>query len=132
MLKHKLNCICNKSLFYCALKPNTKKKLNSNVKMQTMLTKKKYKYGNIPPMNDFGIVILGYCIHFFGLIALIWLQCLILSTPCNFQKLCISNFVCLNFVNKVFILFKACPCILWDEPHLSCKNPNDAQQDHAS
>ncbi len=33
-----------------------------------MLIKKEYKYGNIPPMNDFGIVIFGYCIHFFGLI----------------------------------------------------------------
>jgi hypothetical protein len=131
MLKHKLNCIFNKNLFYCAPKPNTKKKLDFNVKMQTMLTKKMYKYGNIPPMNEFRIVILGYCIHFFGLIALIWLRCLILNTPCKFQKLCIGNFAYLNFVNKVLVLFKARPCILWNEPHLSCRNTNDAQQVHA-
>jgi hypothetical protein len=43
--------------------------------------KKEYKYGNIPPMNDFGIVILGYYIHFFGLNAFIGLQCLFASAP---------------------------------------------------
>jgi hypothetical protein len=33
-----------------------------------------------------------------------------------------------NYLNKVFILFKACPCILWDEPHPPGRNPNDVQQ----
>ncbi len=79
-----------------------------------------YKYGNIPPMNDFGIVILGYCIHFFDSVAFIRLQCLISNAPCNFQWLCISNFACPNYINKVFVLFKARPCTLWDEPHLPC------------
>ncbi len=84
------------------------------------------KYGNIPPTNDFGIVILGYYIHSFDLIAFIGLRCPSLSVPFNFQRFCISNFACLN---KVFVLFKACPCTLWDEPHSLCWNPNDAQQD---
>ncbi len=87
---------------------------------------------NIPPMNDFGIMILGYCIHFFYSIAFIGLQCPILNAPCNFQKLCISNYTCPNCLNKVFILFKMCPCTLWDEPHSPCQNPNDAQQDFGS
>jgi hypothetical protein len=90
-----------------------------------MLTIYIYIYGNIPPMNDFGIVILGYCIHFFGLVAFIGLQCLILNTPCNFLRLSIGNFA---YLNKVFVLFKARPCTLWDEPDPSCRNPNDAQQ----
>ncbi len=68
-------------------------------------------------MNDFEIMILGYCIHFFDLVAFIGFQCPIPSTPCNFQRLCISNFACSNCLNKVFVLFKACPCTLWDEPH---------------
>jgi hypothetical protein len=119
MFKRKLNCICNKSLFCCASKLNTKK----------MLIKTKYKYGNIPPMNDFGIVILGYCIHFFGLVAFFGLQCLISNTPCNFQRFCIGKFVFL-IVSTIFSSFlQACPCILWDEPLPSCGNPNDAQQD---
>jgi hypothetical protein len=132
MLKHKSNCICNKSLLCCASKPNTRKqenKLHSNVKMQTMFLKLKKKYGNIPPMNDFGIVILGYYIHFFDSVVFIGLQCPIPSAPCKFQRLCISNSTCPNCLNKVLILFKACPCTLWDEPHPPCWNPNDAQQD---
>ncbi len=68
-------------------------------------------------MNDFKIVILGYYIHLSGLITLIGLQCPILSAPCNFERLCIGNFDCPNCLNKVVILFKACPCTLWDEPH---------------
>ncbi len=49
MLKHKSNCICNKSLLCCASKPDIRKqknKLHSNVKMQTMVFKKKkvWKY----------------------------------------------------------------------------------------
>jgi hypothetical protein len=118
MLKCKSNCICNKSLLFCALKPNTRKqkiKLHSNVKMQTMFLKLKNKYGNIPPMNDFRIMILGY--HFFDSVAFIGFQCAIPNAPCKFQRLCISNYTCLNCLNKVFILFKACPCTLWDEPH---------------
>jgi len=79
-------------------------------------------------MNDFGIVILGYCIHFFDLIMFIGLQCPILNTPCNFQKLCISNSTCPNCLNKVFILFKVRSCTLWDEPHPPCRNPNDANK----
>ncbi len=79
-------------------------------------------------MNDFGIMILGYYIHFFDLDAFIGFQCPIPSTPCNFQRLCISNSTCLNCFNKVLVLFEACPCILWDEPHPPCWNPNDAQQ----
>ncbi len=80
-------------------------------------------------MNDFEIMILAYCIHFFDLVVFIGLQCSILNTPCNFQKLCINNSACLNCLNKVFVLFKACPCTLWDEPHPPCWGPNDAQQD---
>ncbi len=80
-------------------------------------------------MNDFGIVILGYCIHFFDLVAFIGLYCLILSAPCNFQKLCIGSSTCSNCLNKGFILFKARPCTMWDEPHPPHRNPNDAQQD---
>ncbi len=85
-------------------------------------------YGNISPMNHFIIVILGCCIHFFGLVVFIKLQCPILNAPCNFQKLCIDNSTCSNFLNKVLILFKAHPCTLWDEPTPQCQNPNDAQQ----
>ncbi len=132
MLKRKLNCICSKSLLCCASKPNTRKqknKLHSNVKMQTMFLKLKKKYGNIPPMNDFGIMILGYCIHFFDSDVFIGLQCLISSAPCKFQRFCINNSTCPNCLNKVVILSKACPCTLWDEPHPPCWNPNDAQQD---
>ncbi len=73
-------------------------------------------------MNDFEIMILAYCIHFFDLVVFIGLQCSILNTPCNFQKLCINNSACLNCLNKVFVLFKACPCTLWDEPHPPCWN----------
>jgi hypothetical protein len=116
MFKHKLNCICNKNLFCYVLKPNIRKqkiKLHSNVKMQTMFI---YIYENISPMNDFGIMILGYCIHFFDLVVFIWPQRLILSTPCNFQRLCRSKFACSNCLNKVFVLFKVCPCTLWDDP----------------
>ncbi len=80
-------------------------------------------------MNDFGIMIFGYCIHFFDFIAFIELQCPIPSAPCKFQKFCISNFTCLNCFNEVLVLFKVCPCTLWDEPHPPCWNPNDAQQD---
>ncbi len=80
-------------------------------------------------MNDFGIMILGYCIHFFDSVVFIRLQCPISSTRCNFQKPCINKSTCLNSFNKVLILFKACPCTLWDKPHPPCKNPNDAQQD---
>ncbi len=88
-----------------------------------------FKYGNILPMNDFGIVILGYYIHFFDSIAFIGLQCPILSAPCKFQRFCISNSTCPNCLNKVLVLFKVFPCTLWDEPHPPCWNPNDAQQD---
>ncbi len=80
-------------------------------------------------MNGFGIVILGYCIHFFDSVVFIRLQCPIPSAPCNFQRFCISNSACPNYLNKVLVLFKARPCTLWDEPHLPCWNPNDAQQD---
>jgi hypothetical protein len=79
--------------------------------MQTML-EKQFKYGNIPSMNDFTIMIFGYYIHFFGSVAFIGVQCLIPSAPCNFERLCISNFDCPNCFNKVVILFKACPCTL--------------------
>ncbi len=72
--------------------------------------KKKEKNGNIPPMNDFGIMILGYCIHFFDSVVFIELQCPISSAPCKFQRLCVSNSTCLNCLNKVVVLFKACPC----------------------
>jgi hypothetical protein len=132
MLKRKSNCICNKSLLCCPSRPNTRKqenKLHSNVKMQTMFLELKKKYRNISPMNDFKIVILGYCIHFFDSIVFIGFQCPIPSTPCKFQRLCISNSTCPNCLNKVLVLFKACPCTLWDEPHPPCWNPNDAQQD---
>ncbi len=91
-------------------------KLHSNVKMQTMFFLLK-KYGNILPINDFGIMIVGYCIHFFDSIAFIRLQCPISSAPCNFQRLYISNSTWSNCLNKVFILFKVRPCTLWDEPH---------------
>jgi len=74
-------------------------------------------------MNDFWIVILRYCIHFFGLVAFIRFQCLILNTPCNLQRFYIGNLACLNCVNKVIVLFKVCPCTLWDEPHPSSRNP---------
>ncbi len=84
--------------------------------MQRMLFKK-YIYENILPMNDFEILIFGYCIHFFDLVVFIGFQCPSLSALCNFQRLCISNLVCPNCLNKVFILFKACPCTLWDEPN---------------
>ncbi len=67
-------------------------------------------------MNDFGIVILGYCIHFFDLVAFIGLKCLIPSAPCNFKRLCISNSGCANCLNKVLVLFKAHPCTLQNEP----------------
>ncbi len=67
-------------------------------------------------MNDFRIVILRYCIHFFDLVTFIGFQCPIPSAPCNFQRLCISNYTCPNCLNEVFILFKPCPCTLWDEP----------------
>ncbi len=67
-------------------------------------------------MNDFEIVVLGYYIHFFDLVALIKLQCPILSAPCNFQRLCINNFACSNCLNKNLVLLKAHPCTLWDEP----------------
>ncbi len=132
MFKHKSNCICNKILLCCASKPNIRKqkhKLHSNVKMQIMFFSKKYKYGNIVPINDFGIMILGYCIHFFDLVTFIGLQWTILNTPCNFQMFCISNYAYPNCLNKVLVLFKAFPCTLWDEPHPPCRNPNDAQQD---
>ncbi len=42
MFERKSNCICNKSLLYCAPKPNTRKQkyiLHSNVKMQIMFLK---------------------------------------------------------------------------------------------
>ncbi len=71
-------------------------------------------------MNDFRIVILGYYIHFFDSVAFIGFQCLIPNAPCKFQKLCINNFTCFNYLNKVLILFKVCPCTLWDEPHPPC------------
>ncbi len=71
-------------------------------------------------MNDFGIMIFGYCIHLFGSIMFIGLQCPILSAPCDFQRLCISNFACKNCVNKVFIIFKVHMYTLWDEPHPPC------------
>ncbi len=74
-------------------------------------------------MNDFGIVILRYCIHFFGSVVFTGFQCLISGAPCNFQKLCIGNSTCLNCLNKVFVLLKACPCTLWDEPHLHAGIP---------
>ncbi len=80
-------------------------------------------------MNDFGLMILGCCIHFFDLVAFIGLQCLIPSVPCDFQRHCISNFACSNCLNKVLILFMVRPCTLWDERHPPCWNPNDAQQD---
>ncbi len=70
------------------------------------------------PINDFRIVMLGYCIHFFDSVTFIGLQCPILSTPCNFQRLCINNFACSNCLNKVLVLFKARPCTLWGKPHL--------------
>jgi hypothetical protein len=85
--------------------------------------KKKYKYGNISPMNDFKIMILGYCIHFFDLVVFIRLQCPIPSAPCNFQSFCISNFACLNCFNKGLVLLKACPCSLRDEPHPHARIP---------
>jgi hypothetical protein len=131
MFKHKSNCTSNKSLLCCAPKLNTRKqknKLHSNVKMQTMFFLI-YKYVNTPPMNDFIIVMLGYCIHFFDSVVFIRFQCPIPSGACNFQRLCIGNFACLNCFNKVFVLFKAHPCTLWDEAHPPCRNPNDAQQD---
>jgi len=74
-------------------------------------------------MNDFKIVILGYYIHFFDSVAFIGFRCLISSTPCNFQMLCISNYACPNWLNKVFVLFKAHPCTLWDEPHPHARIP---------
>ncbi len=132
MLKRKSNCICNKSLLCCTSKLNTRKqekKLHSNVKMQKMFLIFFFKKGNIPPMNDFRIMILGYCIHFFDSVAFIGLQCPISNAPCKFEKLCISNSICSNCLNKVLVLFKVCPCTLWDEPHPPCWNPNDAQQD---
>jgi hypothetical protein len=86
-------------------------------------------YGNIPPLNDFRILILGYYIHFFDSFAFIGLQCPILNAPCNFQRFCISKFACPNSFNKVFVLLRAHPYTLWDEPHPPCQNPNDAQQD---
>ncbi len=132
MFKCKLNCICNKSLLCCAPKPNTRKqknKLHSNVKMQTMFLKIYISMEIYHPMNDFKIMILGYCIDFLDSVAFIGLQCPILSAPCNFQKLCINNFACLNCLNKVLVHSKACPCTLWDEPHFACWNPNDAKQD---
>ncbi len=79
-------------------------------------------------MNDFKIVILGYYIHFFGSVVLIKLQCPMSNGRCNFQRFCTTNSICLNCLNKVLILFKACPRTLWDEPHPPCQNPNDAQQ----
>ncbi len=62
------------------------------------------KYGNIPPMNDFGIVILGYCIHFFESVAL---QCPIPSAPCKFQKLCIATLLAW-IVSTRFLSFSKC------------------------
>jgi hypothetical protein len=38
-------------------------------------------------MNDFRIVIHGYCIHFFDSVVFIGLQCPIPNAPCNFQRL---------------------------------------------
>jgi hypothetical protein len=52
-------------------------------------------------MNDFGIMILGYCIQFFGLITLIRFQCPIPNVPCSFQRFCIGNFAWSNCLNKV-------------------------------
>jgi hypothetical protein len=80
--------------------------------MQTMYI---YIYRNILPINDFKIVILGYCVHLFGLVAFIRFQCPILNASCNFQSLWIGDYFCLNFFNKVFIIFKVHPCTLWDE-----------------
>ncbi len=74
-------------------------------------------------MNDFEVMILGYCIHFLNSVVFIGLQCPILSAPCKFQRFCINNPTCPNCLNKVLILFKACPCILWDEPHPHARIP---------
>ncbi len=75
-------------------------------------------------MNDFEVMILGYCIHFLNSVVFIGLQCPILSAPCKFQRFCINNpTTCPNCLNKVLILFKACPCILWDEPHPHARIP---------
>ncbi len=74
-------------------------------------------------MNDFRIMILGYCIHFFDSVVFIGLQCPILSALCNFQRLCINNFACLNCFNKILILFKACPCTLWVESYPHARIP---------
>jgi hypothetical protein len=79
-------------------------------------------------MNDFRIVILGYYIHFFGLIVLIGLQCPIPIGPCNFEKLNIGNYVCPNYLNEVIIFLKVRPCTLWEilkdkhtnKGHLTC------------
>ncbi len=54
---------------------------------------------------------------------LIKFWCPICNTPCNFERFCISNFICSNCFNKVIIFFKSCPCILWDEPTTHARMP---------
>ncbi len=72
MVKRKSNCIYNKSLVCCAPKPNMNiKNKKSNFKMQMMFFL--ILNANISPMNSFKIVILGYYIQFFGLVAFIGL-----------------------------------------------------------
>ncbi len=66
-----------------------------------------YKYGNISPMNDFEIMIFGYCIHFFDLITFIGFQCPVPNAPCNFQRFYIGNSTCPNCFNKV-LSFSRC------------------------
>jgi hypothetical protein len=78
---------------------------------------------HILSMNNFKIVILGYCIHFFGSIVLIGVQCPIPITPCNFEKLCIGNYACPNCLNKVIIFLKVCSCTLQDKPHPHARIP---------
>jgi len=133
MLKHKSNCICNKSLLCCAPKPNIRKqknKLDSHVKMQTM--SKINKYINMEIYRPWMISESWYLD--IASISLAWLRLLDSNvqfrTPhATFKGFCIGNFTCSNCFNKVFVLFKAHPCTLWDEPHPPCWNSNDAQQD---
>ncbi len=70
--------------------------------------KKQFKYANIPSMNNLWIVILWYYIHFFCSVALIGFWCPIPSTPCNFERFCIGNSICSNYINKVVIFLKSC------------------------
>jgi hypothetical protein len=122
MLKRKSNCICNKNLLCCAVKPNTREnELHSHVKMQTMFFYKKiWKYATHEWFWNFDT----WIVHpFFWFGCVYWTPMSNSKHPMQLSKAFHKQLCLPKLPQQDFRPFKLRPRILWDEPHPHARIP---------